>query len=159
VNKVPFYGAAIVCLDDANVQGILPSIKRRTVTYGATAQADVEASEIVCGSFASDFRLRYRAEDLGRFHLRVPGRHNILNAVAAVAVAMELEVPPEAIREAQAAFTGGSRCAARNAALRSSTTTATIPPRSAPRSTAPGCAASGASTCCSNHTGSRGRFT
>src|SRR5438876_6388526 len=51
VNKVPFYGAAIVCLDDPNVQGILPEIKRRTITYGATAQADIEACEIVCGPF------------------------------------------------------------------------------------------------------------
>jgi UDP-N-acetylmuramate--alanine ligase len=109
VNKVPFYGVAIVCLDDANVQGILPSIKRRTVTYGATAQADVEASEIVCGPFASDFRLRYRTADLGRFHLRVPGRHNVLNAMAAVAVAMELEVPPEVIREGLGAFSGVDR--------------------------------------------------
>ena len=109
VNKVPFYGAVIVCLDDANVQGILPSIKRRTVTYGATAQADVEASEIGCGPFTSDFRLRHRTEDLGRFHLRVPGRHNVLNAMAAVAVAMELEVSPEVIREALAAFSGVDR--------------------------------------------------
>src|SRR2546422_5545514 len=59
VNKVPFYGAAIVCLDDANVQGMLPAIRRRTITYGTTAQADLEATEIECGPFASDFRLRY----------------------------------------------------------------------------------------------------
>src|SRR5579872_5497433 len=72
VNKVPFYGAAIVCLDDANVQSILPYIKRRTITYGTTAQADMEATEIGCGHFASDFRLRYRTADLGRFHLRIP---------------------------------------------------------------------------------------
>src|SRR6202035_112600 len=56
VNRVPFYGAAIVCLDDANVQSILPSIRRRTMTYGTTAQADMEASEIACGPFANDFR-------------------------------------------------------------------------------------------------------
>src|SRR5690348_11257246 len=64
VNKVPFYGAAIVCLDDANVQSLLPEIRRRTITYGTTAQADYEASDIACGAFASDFRLRYRAADL-----------------------------------------------------------------------------------------------
>src|SRR6476659_8242629 len=56
VNKVPFYGAVIVCLDDPNVQGILPSIRRRTITYGTTAQAEMEASEIECLPFASDFR-------------------------------------------------------------------------------------------------------
>src|SRR5690348_14679466 len=86
VNKVPFYGAAIVCLDDANVQSLLPEIRRRTITYGTTAQADYEASDIACGAFASDFQLRYRAADLGRFHLGVPGRHNVLNAMAAVAI-------------------------------------------------------------------------
>src|SRR6476646_4489058 len=58
VNKVPFYGAAIVCLDDPNVQGLLPEIRRRTITYGTTAQADLEATETTCGAFASDFRLR-----------------------------------------------------------------------------------------------------
>jgi UDP-N-acetylmuramate--alanine ligase len=109
VNKVPFYGAAIVCLDDANVQGILPEIKRRTITYGTTSQADVEATEITSGHFASDFRLRHRMRDLGRFQLHVPGRHNVLNAMAAVAVAMELEVKPESIREALASFSGVDR--------------------------------------------------
>jgi UDP-N-acetylmuramate--alanine ligase len=87
VNKVPFYGAVIVCLDDANVQGLLPEIRRRTITYGTTAQADIEATEIVCGPFASEFRLRHRNADLGRFQLRIPGRHNVLNSMAAIAVA------------------------------------------------------------------------
>ncbi|HEV3199312.1 MAG TPA: UDP-N-acetylmuramate--L-alanine ligase [Bryobacteraceae bacterium] len=109
VNKVPFYGAAIVCLDDANVQSILPAIRRRTITYGTTAQADMEAGDIGCGPFASDFQLRYRSADLGRFHLRVPGRHNVLNAMAAVATAMELEVKPDTIREALGTFSGVDR--------------------------------------------------
>jgi UDP-N-acetylmuramate--alanine ligase len=117
VNKVPFYGAAIVCLDDANVQGILPEIKRRTITYGTTSQADMEASEIGFGLFTTpyshqattDFRLRYRTADLGRFHLNVPGRHNVLNATAAAAVGLELEVKPEVIREALASFSGVER--------------------------------------------------
>src|SRR5580658_5363842 len=109
VNKVPFYGAAIVCLDDANVQSILPSIRRRTIAYGTSAQADVEATEIACDGLASDFRLRYRSTDLGRFHLPVPGRHNVLNATAAVTVAMELEVKPDAIREGLATYQGVDR--------------------------------------------------
>ena len=82
-------------LDDDNVQSILPSIRRRTITYGASTQADLDASEIACGSFASNFTLHYRGHDLGRFHLGVPGRHNVLNATAAAAVALELEVPLE----------------------------------------------------------------
>jgi UDP-N-acetylmuramate--alanine ligase len=109
VNKVPFYGAAIVCLDDANVQGILPEVKRRTITYGTTSQADLQASKIDCGQFASSFRLRHRTTDLGRFELHVPGRHNVLNAIAAAAVATELEVKPDIIREALAAFSGVER--------------------------------------------------
>ena len=109
INKVPFYGAAIVCLDDPNVQGILPHIRRRTITYGTTAQADIEATEIGCGHFASDFRLRHRSQDLGRFHLAIPGRHNVLNSMAAVAVAMEQEVKPDIIREALATFSGVDR--------------------------------------------------
>src|SRR3954464_7419410 len=109
VNKVPFYGAVIVCLDDPNVQGILPEIRRRTITYGTTSQSDLEATEIACGPFASDFRLRFRSADLGRFHLGVPGRHNVLNAMAAVAIAMEQEVKTETIREALATFSGVDR--------------------------------------------------
>jgi len=109
VNKVPFYGAAILCLDDPNVQIILPAIERRTIAYGATAQADMQAGDISCGPFETRFRLRRGAADLGTFHLRLPGRHNVLNATAAVAVALELEVKPDVIREALAAFTGVDR--------------------------------------------------
>ncbi len=109
VNRTPFYGACIVCLDDPNVQAILPSMKRRIITYGASTQADMQAGDIGCGHFSSDFSLRYRGADLGRFHLRVPGHHNVLNAMAAACVALELEVKPDAIREALAAFTGVDR--------------------------------------------------
>src|SRR5205807_8700398 len=103
---VPFYGAVIVCLDDPTVQGLLPAIRRRTITYGSSAQADVEASEIECGPFASDFRLRYRTADLGRFHIAIPGRHNVLNAMAAIAVPTELDVTPGTIRERLATSSG-----------------------------------------------------
>ncbi|MBV9507040.1 MAG: UDP-N-acetylmuramate--L-alanine ligase [Acidobacteriia bacterium] len=117
VNKVPFYGVAIVCLDDANVQSILPEVKRRTITYGASSQADMQAGEIRFGTFTTpysveattDFHLRYRTADLGRFHLRVPGRHNVWNAMAAAAVGLELDVKPDVIREALANFTGVDR--------------------------------------------------
>ena len=109
VNKTPFYGACVVCLDDPNVQAILPAMKRRIITYGASTQADMQASDIGCGHFASDFRMHYRGADLGRFQLRIPGRHNVLNAMAAACVALELEVKPDAIREALAAFSGVER--------------------------------------------------
>ena len=109
VNKVPFYGAAVVCLDDENVQLILPSVNRRTVTYGTIAQADLTASQIVCGPAASTFDLHLRGQALGAFHLPAPGLHSVLNATAAVAVALELEVAPETIREALATFVSVDR--------------------------------------------------
>jgi UDP-N-acetylmuramate--alanine ligase len=108
VNKVPFYGAAIVCLEDEHVKSILPEIRRRVITYGHV-QADIEAREVCCGAGASDFRLDFRKQDLGRFHLGVAGEHNVLNATAAVAVALELEVKPDTIRQGLALFNGVDR--------------------------------------------------
>src|SRR5262245_49632240 len=84
VNEVPFYGAAIVCLDDENVQQILPGVRRRTVTYGTNAQANLVVAESRCGHLSSDFRVRCRDEELGWFHVGVPGVHNVLNASAAI---------------------------------------------------------------------------
>ena len=108
-NKVPFYGAAILCLDDENVRRILPALTRRIVTYGVSAQADLQVSDCTSGHFSSDFSLRFRGQDLGRFRLNVPGFHNVLNSAAAVAVALELEVQPEMAREALAAYAGVDR--------------------------------------------------
>jgi UDP-N-acetylmuramate--alanine ligase len=108
-NKAPFYGAVVLCLDDENVQRILPAINRRTITYGTSAQVDLAITEAGCGHFSSEFGLRMRGCDLGRFHLGIPGFHNVLNAAAAVAIALELEVPPDRIREALAGFTGVDR--------------------------------------------------
>jgi UDP-N-acetylmuramate--alanine ligase len=109
VNKVPFYGAAILCLDDENVQQILPQVKRRTLTYGSTAQVDLAISEVQGGHFSSQFRLRLRGEDLGLFQVNVPGYHNVLNATAAVGVGLELGVEPDVIRVGLAQFTGVDR--------------------------------------------------
>ncbi len=109
VNKVPFYGAAILCLDDENVQSILPSVKRRTITYGRNSQADYQPGVQESGDFHSCFTLRSRSADLGEFHLNIPGEHNILNATAAIAVALELRVEPDVIREGLRKFTGVGR--------------------------------------------------
>lgn len=109
VNKVPFYGAAILCLDDENVQRILPLVKRRFITYGAHAQADLRISSALSGHLSSEFRLTRGAKDLGLFRLNVPGAHNVSNATAAAAIAMELDVPLEAIREGLAQFSGVDR--------------------------------------------------
>src|SRR6267142_5362885 len=72
VNKVPFYGAVILCLADENVQSILPFVRRRIITYGRSAQAEIEALDVRCGEFQSEFRVRFRDADLGSFQLRVP---------------------------------------------------------------------------------------
>ena len=114
VNKVPFYGAAILCLDDENVQSILPSVKRRTITYGRNSQADyqpvfIQETAQESGDFHNCFTLRTRTTDLGEFHLNIPGEHNILNATAAIAVALELHVEPDVIREGLRKFTGVGR--------------------------------------------------
>ncbi len=109
VNKVPFYGAAIVCIDDENVQGILPCVTRRVITYGESAIADARIVNASSGVGGSDFGLVWRGEDLGRFRLNVPGMHNVKNATAAIAVALELNVPVAAIREGLATFTGVDR--------------------------------------------------
>jgi UDP-N-acetylmuramate--alanine ligase len=109
INKVPFYGAAILCLDDENIQSILPSIKRRTITYGRNSQADFRPGVQECGDFHSRFNLKSRNADLGEFHLNIPGEHNVLNATAAIAVALELNVTPDVIREGLAKFTGVGR--------------------------------------------------
>jgi UDP-N-acetylmuramate--alanine ligase len=110
VNKVPFFGAAIICLDDPNVQLIIPNIKRRRVTYGLTAQADISAHDIRYNdSFGSTFTVWRGAEILGEIALPVPGKHNVYNALAATAVALELEIPFVKIAEAFAGFKNANR--------------------------------------------------
>ena len=108
-NKVPFYGAAIVCLDDENVQLVLPRIRRRTVTYGFSSHADLQVADVHCGAAGSTFRLLQRGEELGEANLAVPGVHNVLNAAAAAAVALELEVPFRRVREGLGAYKGVDR--------------------------------------------------
>ncbi|MBX3244947.1 MAG: UDP-N-acetylmuramate--L-alanine ligase [Acidobacteria bacterium] len=110
VNKVPFFGSAVICLDDPNVQLIIPKIKRRRVTYGLTAQADISAHNIVYDEdFSSTFTVWRGTEVLGDVRLSVPGQHNVYNALAATAVALELEIPFEKIAEAFAGFKNANR--------------------------------------------------
>ena len=109
VNKVPFYGAAFLCLDDENVQQILPDVKRRTITYGRSAQSDYEITRLDVGQYASRFELRHSSADLGQFQLHVPGEHNVMNATAAIATALELDIRREVICEGLAQFRGVDR--------------------------------------------------
>jgi UDP-N-acetylmuramate--alanine ligase len=109
VNRVPFYGAAVLCMEDANIQQIFPKIRRRTITYGRSAQVDLEIQEIRLGAGGSDFSLRRYGTDLGDFHLSVPGVHNVLNATAAAGIGLEMDATVAQIREGLAAFSGVDR--------------------------------------------------
>src|SRR5215468_4764550 len=110
VNRVPFYGAAILCLDEPNVQAIIPSVKRPIITYGVSAQADLGISDIQLDGLGSEFRLTYKGDDLGLFRLaHPPGIHNVRNAAAAAAVALYLNVPSDLIRDGLLRFAGVGR--------------------------------------------------
>src|SRR6201982_3165752 len=110
VNRVPFYGAAILCLDEPNVQAIVPNVKRPIITYGTSSQADLVISDIKLEGLGSQFRLTYKGDDLGVFQLfHPPGIHNVRNAAAAAAVALYLNVPAELIREGLGRFAGVGR--------------------------------------------------
>jgi UDP-N-acetylmuramate--alanine ligase len=110
VNRVPFYGAAILCLDEPNVQAIIPHVKRPIITYGTSSQADLVISEIKLEGLVSEFTLTFKGENLGNFRLQhPPGIHNVRNAAAAAAVALYLSVPVELIRDGLAKFAGVAR--------------------------------------------------
>jgi UDP-N-acetylmuramate--alanine ligase len=109
VNKVPFYGAAVLCLDDANIQAIIPQIERRIVTYGTSSQADLVASHIEFKDFGSSCQVRHKGNLLGDLNLRIPGEHGILNSLAAVATGLELEIPFQKIAAALVSFQNADR--------------------------------------------------
>jgi len=110
VNRVPFYGAAILCIDEPNVQAIIPSVKRPIITYGTSSQADLVVSDVKLDGLQSEFRLTYKGDDLGIFRLsHPPGMHNVRNAAAAAAVALYLNVASDLIREGLAKFAGVGR--------------------------------------------------
>jgi UDP-N-acetylmuramate--alanine ligase len=109
VNKVPFYGASVVCLDEERVQDMLPRIRRRYVTYGFSTQADVSADSVELSGMSSSFQLRIRGETVGKVELGVPGRVSVLNSLAAVGVALELNISREQIIAGLEAFSGVDR--------------------------------------------------
>ena len=109
INKVPFYGMAVLCLDQENIQAILPRVEKRYVTYGLRSQADVLARDVEFAGMTSACRVFWKGELLGRLALNVPGLHNVYNALAAVVVGMDLDLRFEVIRDALAEFTGVDR--------------------------------------------------
>ncbi|HXO88654.1 MAG TPA: UDP-N-acetylmuramate--L-alanine ligase [Candidatus Acidoferrales bacterium] len=110
INRVPFDGSVVLCLDEPNVQAILPRVNRPVVTYGTSSQADLVIADVKLKGLASEFRLKFRGEDLGMFELpSPPGIHNVRNAAAAAAVGLVLNVPPDLIRDGLESFSGVAR--------------------------------------------------
>ena len=117
MDKVPFYGATTACLDNPLLAEVLPRVRRRVFTYGTTPEADfvLRTLPTAAATYADDAQIRSRfevvfgSEILGPFELLVPGRHNVLNATAAVAVASQLEMPAEQIAQGLRDFRGVDR--------------------------------------------------
>lgn len=113
INKIPFYGLAVLCADDERLRALFPSIVKRYQTYGLHeregAPLDFIGTDITLRQSGAEFRAYFRGKNLGPFRLAVPGIHNVSNALAAIAIGVELEVPVDLIRRGLAAFTGVER--------------------------------------------------
>jgi UDP-N-acetylmuramate--alanine ligase len=109
IDRIPFYGAVILCLDNPNVADILPRIQKRKLTYGLTAQADLYAEHLETEDGRVKFIVSRRGELLGEVNLSLPGKHNVYNALAAISVGLELEIPFRTIRTALNSFQGVQR--------------------------------------------------
>ncbi len=107
--RVPFYGAAVVCIDDENVRAILPRVDRKVITYGESEEADVRATDIRIDGFSTSYKAIAFGEELGDVTLQLPGRHSVANSLAALAVGLELDVPFRTIAAALKAFRGVER--------------------------------------------------
>jgi UDP-N-acetylmuramate--alanine ligase len=99
INKVPFYGTSILCLDNEEIQGIIPRLKKRYVTYGMSSQADLRAGDLKKDVRRSSFEAVYKGRSMGRVTVGIPGEHNVLNSLAAIGVGLELDLPMEVISE------------------------------------------------------------
>jgi UDP-N-acetylmuramate--alanine ligase len=108
-NQVPFYGLCVMCIDHPHVQAILPRVQRRHVTYGTSRQADYRAKDIRFEGVETYFDAYRKNEPLGEYMVRMPGAHNVQNALAVLAAADELEVPLNVVRDAMAQFHGVQR--------------------------------------------------
>jgi UDP-N-acetylmuramate--alanine ligase len=109
VNKVPFYGTAVLCLDDGPIQDILPRVERRAVTYGLSPQASVSARDVHLEAMGSSYTANAGGESLGTVTLAVPGAHNVVNSLAALAVGLDLGVPFDRARTGIQSFSGVDR--------------------------------------------------
>ncbi len=106
MNKVPFFGLVILCVDNENLASLIPLLKRRHMTYGLSEKAELRAVDLRHNGFSTRFTVLCRGEALGEVHLATPGVHNVVNALAAIAVGMELDIGFEVMREALSQFQG-----------------------------------------------------
>ncbi len=109
INKIPFFGLAVLCLDHPNIQSLIPRLKKRFTTYGLTSQADFQAKEIEFEGLSTSFDVLYQSQEVGRLKIQMPGLHNVYNALATVATAFELNIPFPIIQEALRDFGGIQR--------------------------------------------------
>lgn len=109
INKIPFYGTAVLCLDNEEIQTIIPRLKKRYLTYGMTSQADLRAKDVRKQKMGVDFQVVHKNESLGRIALGMPGEHNVLNALAAIGVGLELDLDMGVIRKGLVDLGGVSR--------------------------------------------------
>lgn len=109
LHHLPFYGQAVLCIDDDKVRELLPEVTRKVVTYGTRDDADVRGSDIVQDGMSTTFRVHMPDRSPFAVTLNMPGRHNVLNALAAIAIAHEMGVSEQAIQAALAAFAGIGR--------------------------------------------------
>ncbi len=108
-NKVPFYCPIVLCIDDLNLQSLIPMLDRKIITYGLSAQADISARNMRFQNFSSTSTLLYHGKEIGKLKLNVPGVHNICNAMAAVAVGIDLDIPIRTILTALESYEGIGR--------------------------------------------------
>ena len=109
VSKVPFYGSAVLCLDQPNIQRLIPRLEKRIITYGLESSADLVARHLQLAGMTSRFEVYQRGTLLGECTLQIPGRHNVLNALAAVGVGLDVEIPFVTVQKALAGFAGVQR--------------------------------------------------
>lgn len=109
MNKVPFYGASVICVENEHIRDLLPSIHRRFITYGLSPEAQLYADRVRRGYMSMNFEAVYRGKTIGAFEIPVPGIHNILNSLAAIGVALILKIDPAVTQEALRKFSGIQR--------------------------------------------------
>jgi UDP-N-acetylmuramate--alanine ligase len=109
LERIPFFGLAVLCLDHPNIQGLIPKLKKRFTTYGLTTQADYQAKEITFEGLSTTFDVLYQHQEVGRLTLQMPGLHNVYNALAAVATAFEFDIPFQVVQETLRDFSGIQR--------------------------------------------------